>query len=265
MFDDAYLGDLSSISPDKVIENISDFGIVTFSVDSGNARHALVGLAQALGEIRSHPHSDRDGATSIAPRRDNDLHPGRMGFTQERLLPHTDASSMASPPDLLLNVCATRAEHGGETLLVDMRSVLTQALKTNPVALERLSAPGTVIFGTGGFSRASSVFAVRNGRIHVRFRQDEGVFFGAPVLKEALELIGLVDAMTVRMSLEEGQGYIVDNHWWLHGRASFAGPREIIRILADVRADRSGGVGETGFPWHVSSTAQEKIRVGTVG
>ncbi len=265
VFEAHHMDDILSRDPEDVFRTISTFGIVTFSLRGDNLREELSCLGAALGRVRPHPHSDADGATTIAPRPGTDLQAGQLGFSREHLPPHTDASAMELPPDLLLNVCATPAARGGEALLVDMRAVLARALQLHPGMFERLLTPGSAIFGTPGHTRAGSVFELCDGRVHVRFRQDDGMFFNATVLAEATALLGLVDAMTVQLHLERGQGYIVDNHWWLHGRTRFDGPREVIRILADVASERADGVPMGGFPWQGLSALRDQKQAGAAG
>eukprot|EP00873_Tetraselmis_striata_P026110 jgi/Tetstr1/446374/TSEL_033916.t1 len=222
------MDDILSRDPEDVFRTISTFGIVTFSLRGDNLREELSCLGAALGRVRPHPHSDADGATTIAPRPGTDLRAGQLGFSREHLPPHTDASAMEFPPDLLLNVCATPAARGGEALLVDMRAVLARALQLHP-----------------GMTTAC--------------------FLTPPVLAEATALLGLVDAMTVQLHLKRGQGYIVDNHWWLHGRTRFDGPREVIRILADVASERADGVPMGGFPWQGVSALRDQRQAGAAG
>ncbi len=73
----------------------------------------------------------------------------------------------------------------------------------------------------------------------------------------------LVEAMTVAVRLEPGQGYLVDNHWWLHGRTRFEGPREIIRILADIDPAASGGDRSCGFTLPKDLAMRDKAPVET--
>lgn len=81
---------------------------------------ALLGLAGRLGTVVAHRDSDQTGITVIANRAGGAAGPGRAGFTDHALMPHTDGSDRQRPPHLVMLACA-RPGRGGQCVVVDAR------------------------------------------------------------------------------------------------------------------------------------------------
>lgn len=109
--------------------------------------------------------------------------------------------------------------------------------------MEAIKAQDTKLFDIITNSRYSSfraddgtfiprpLFDLKTGML--RFRLDDGVQLSASLI-EALPLLReLIYQYASPVSLEPGQCYIVDNHRFLHGRTSFTGARELLRVLAN--------------------------------
>ncbi|KAJ0269024.1 hypothetical protein Brms1b_011943 [Colletotrichum noveboracense] len=72
-----------------------------------------------------------------------------------------------------------------------------------------------------------------NGTIRLRF--DDGIQLSATLIENFANLRSIIYQHAYAVGLKPGQGYVADNHRYLHGRTSFTGPRELLRILAHAR------------------------------
>ena len=66
----------------------------------------------------------------------------------------------------------------------------------------------------------------------LRFRFDDGIQLSASLIERFPELRQIIYEHAFAIALSPGQSYIVDNHRFLHGRTSFSGSRELLRVLA---------------------------------
>jgi hypothetical protein len=82
----------------------------------------------------------------------------------------------------------------------------------------------------------------------VRFRQDELARFSPAVTAVLPQLLEAIRRRTIRFALNVGQGYVVQNGRWLHGRSGFDGLREMHRILGEPHPpERPGRIVGFGF------------------
>ncbi|MGW7003876.1 TauD/TfdA family dioxygenase [Streptomyces sp. NPDC054933] len=98
-------------------EQIREVGLVTF--DGLDSRDVVLDMASRYLHVIAHRDSEPDGLTII---RDTGRHAHQAGFGglgRGELDPHTDRSSIAAPPRLMLFVCARPAEEGGLCLLTE--------------------------------------------------------------------------------------------------------------------------------------------------
>jgi alpha-ketoglutarate-dependent taurine dioxygenase len=63
------------------------------------------------------------------------------GFTDRKMVPHTDGSSVAEPPRILMLACTRRARSGGQIVLVDGCGLYQEIAESDPAMLEALRAP----------------------------------------------------------------------------------------------------------------------------
>ncbi|MGV9677354.1 TauD/TfdA family dioxygenase [Nocardia sp. NPDC003482] len=76
-----------------------------------------------------------------------------------------------------------------------------------------------------------SVFEhAQGGRIRIRYRRDNLVKYSPEVRRWLPTFDAAIDRHTVRFGLEPGEGYVLHNHRWLHGRAAFTGERVMYRL-----------------------------------
>ncbi|MBO0808702.1 MAG: TauD/TfdA family dioxygenase [Actinobacteria bacterium] len=215
---------------DQLIRQLRDNGLSRFEGVADRA--ALVEAAGWLMDIYPHRDSGPDGVTVIAGEGDSAL-PGRAGFTSAELRPHTDRSSVPEPPVLLMMMCATDADHGGESFAVDGRLLHDVLAAEDTAALQALSRPRSALFGGAGGYLGSVFETTADGRVKVRLRLDELARYSPDVERVLPRLAALAAGNLVSFPLRAGQGYVLNNSCWLHGRTRFTGPRVMLRLLGD--------------------------------
>jgi Taurine catabolism dioxygenase TauD, TfdA family len=213
----------------RVIAMLREHGLVTFTGITD--RTTLANAACALMSIRPHRDAGPDGVTVITDTRTRD--PGYAAFTDAELIPHTDGTSLPDPPGLLLLACQQPASQGGTTLLADAARITATLAGQHPAALQALSAPRAAYFGAAGGYLGPVCEPAGPGRARIRLRLDDLAMFSA----DATPVIPLLRAAITQhlhtVQLRAGQGLLVSNTRWLHGRDRYTGPRVMLRILGD--------------------------------
>ncbi|MFJ6809062.1 TauD/TfdA family dioxygenase [Streptomyces anulatus] len=243
---------------------LREHGIVT--TDQLGSRQAVRNYADRVMTLWKHPDSDADRLTTIRESGHRARRVGQAGFGCGELAPHTERSSIPRPPRLMMLVCLRRADAGGEVLLTDGQSVHEHLSRTAPEVLEQMSQPGTAFYGDGG-GHASQIFTPLAHRALLRFRRDRLAQFSPLIQRFLPRLDEAIAAHQRAFLLEPGQGYIVDNHRYLHARAAFEGPRECVRALGEPRFHilpgfsvgglwQSPSVSRLGFPGQACRSAQ---------
>jgi alpha-ketoglutarate-dependent taurine dioxygenase len=230
-----------------VIALLREHGLVTFTGITD--RTTLASAARMLLSIRPHRDAGPDGVTVITDTQATG--PGYAAFTGARLIPHTDGTSLPHPPGLLLLTCQQPASQGGNTLLADAARITAALARQHPDALRALSAPRAACFGAAGGHLGPVCEPAGPGRARIRLRLDDLAMFSA----EAGPIIPLLrDVITQHLhtiELRTGQGILVSNTRWLHGRDRYTGPRIMLRMLGDPLP----GTGiQPGFPAPVPGT-----------
>jgi alpha-ketoglutarate-dependent taurine dioxygenase len=191
----------------------------------------LADLAQTIGHVVQHRDSDPDGITTITDH--NIEQPGFNGFTNRTLEPHTDRSSIPHPPGLLLTSCGQPATSGGDCVLVDGQAIHDDLTTTAPKALNALRTPRSALFG-GAAGHLGSIFTgTTDSHIAIRLRLDDLARFSPDVSRQLPTLQAAIDRHAITVKLRPGEGYILNNHRWLHGRHAFTGHRVLFRITAN--------------------------------
>ncbi|WP_326920586.1 TauD/TfdA family dioxygenase [Actinophytocola sp.] len=189
--------------------------------------------ARSIATIVSHRDSDPDGVTTITDLGSGYLRSGFVGFTSRALNLHTDGSSAAHPPGLLMTSCRQPATTGGECTLADGKAVYDDLADSEPDALRALGAPRSVLFG-GATGHLGAIFTdMADGRVALRLRLDDLAQFSPDVSQWLPVLRAAIDRHTVTFTLKAGEGYILDNRRWLHGRQAFTGQRVLHRVLGN--------------------------------
>ncbi|MGW8557358.1 TauD/TfdA family dioxygenase [Streptomyces tubercidicus] len=234
-FTDHYVNVRGTQADEAITAQLRETGLVT--IDGLPNRHQVLAFATRLMGITSHPHSAPDGLTLI---RDTGSHAHRAGFaglSSGELQAHTERSGTPEPPRLMLLVCLRPTATGGDVLLADGRHVYDRLVKSCREAAIALARPRTASFGAGAGAGAGHttqvITAHAGGRISLRLRQD-GLARWSPVIQPYLpHLRGAIANSQHRITLQAGQGYLLDNHRWLHARTSFSGDRQLLRALGE--------------------------------
>jgi hypothetical protein len=219
----------------KILNGLQCHGI---SLIHGAAdRDRLMMVARRFLTVRRHRDSGPDAITIIARRRALPVGPSTAGFTDRELQPHTEGSSMAKPPHLLMISCLQPADSGGHIQLVDGRSLYQAVAQQDRAMLDGLRTPRSAYFG-GAAGHLGAVFdRTDTGGLTIRLRLDDQVEF-APYLRQHLSTLqSLVREHTIEVVTRRGTGYVLLNDRWLHGRTSFTGHRQMLRLIGDRPAD----------------------------
>lgn len=214
----------------RLTDQLRRCGLAT--VENLNERTALVDTVSLLGMVRAHRDSHTDGITTIAERSGSQP-PGYKGFGAEALNPHTEGSTLARPPMLLALACQSVGESGGDSALVDGLAVYRYLAREHPEALRSFFTRRSALFG-GESGYLGSIFEKSGQRVVLRLRLDSLVQFSPDVSPHLPALYEAIEATVFRIHLLPGDGYILVNNRWLHGRAQFVGQRVMLRLLADV-------------------------------
>jgi hypothetical protein len=223
-------GCATELAPEAVGTHLVRDGLVMIRDGSiEEVRAFLVGWTVPV----SHPHDQIVGLTIITPRSQPGGIDGVAGFTEACLAPHTDRSMQSHPPSLLITVMISPSVSGGHTVLVDGARVLAglrrsfDAATISGLRLRRVDgATAPIVWTSGGLTK-------------VRFRDDSvAVPYSATGQQEVVdELRNLISMATRSLRLRPGEGYLLHNHRYLHGRSAFSGSRRLARMLAVVNSE----------------------------
>jgi alpha-ketoglutarate-dependent taurine dioxygenase len=192
----------------------------------------LLRVARSVATVVPHRDSASDGVTTLVNLGSAE-NGAFAGFSSCALPPHTDRSGVANPPGLLVLGCSQPATSGGQCVLIDGQAVYNTLAETEPDALAALCAPRSVLFG-GASGHLGAIFTEYDGgRVTIRLRQDDLVNFSPEVSRWLPMLRAAIDQHVHELDLSAGQGYLLDNHRWLHGRRAFTGHRVVHRVNAD--------------------------------
>jgi hypothetical protein len=195
-------------------------------------RAELLRAGHSLMTISLHRDSDSGGVTTIE-RRFSTAIGSLSGFTDRELVPHTDGSTVAEPPRILILACVRRPRSGGQVVLVDGGGLYQEIAETDPAMLDALRAPRSAYFG-GGSGHLGSVFEDLGGhRVAVRLRFDDLIRFSPAASLYVGRLRELVRLRAITLDLAVGEGYVLLNDRWLHGRRRFVGDRTMLRLIGD--------------------------------
>jgi alpha-ketoglutarate-dependent taurine dioxygenase len=200
-------------------------GLLTFQCHDEDV---VLRAAQGVGEVMLHPDSDDRGITPIR------LTEGRMdvGLTAGELMAHTDRPATEMPPRYLLLWCKRAAEDGGETVVYRGSDVVRYLEEHDTATLEALTSSQAAIFRTAQFEHVGPIIRIENGQVvEVRLRFDRLIHFSWNVARCMPAFLVALESVARRFALQPGQGYMLDNRIWFHGRASYTGEREMSRIM----------------------------------
>jgi hypothetical protein len=170
-----------------------------------------------------HPDADPDGITTITPGAED-----RGGFSRERLAPHTDRAMVEFPPSVLGLVMEQQGTEGGGAFFVDslelVTALLSAGLTPSDIRDIRIQPYGT--------EPAVKMFEpVLLNRWVVRYRDDRVARPVSDSPEVIDQLLRSLEALAMHLPLVAGDGYVLNNRQWMHGRTKFQGPRRAGRLL----------------------------------
>ncbi|WP_345124540.1 TauD/TfdA family dioxygenase, partial [Streptomyces chiangmaiensis] len=128
--------------------------------------------------------------------------------------------------------CERNEGTGGECSMADGERVVEDLQQTSPWAIEALAKPNAAIYRSGREQYSGPVISQDpTGRWQFRLRLDSNGFFSAETLHAVSRLREAIALRTFTFALSPGQGYIIDNWRYLHGRLTFSGERVMLRTL----------------------------------
>ncbi len=228
--------------PAAVVEALRDRGIVTFAGIAD--RTQLTRFASAFMISRGHRDADADHVTGIRPDEDLVQRAAGVGFSRAAVRPHTEGSSLPNPPHLLALACVSPAPIGGTTVVIDGAAVYRHLQTHDPQAAETLSQPEAVRFGAGALPAATFELLARD-HVAMRYRADDLVEVASDARRAWESLREALLEHQIRFKLCAGQGLVLDNTRWLHGRAAFEGDRLFNRVVGDPRSEARLPIGFT--------------------
>jgi hypothetical protein len=119
------------------------------------------------------------------------------------------------------------------SLLVDGKLLHDVLAAEDEQTLQVLSRPRSALFGGAGGYLGAIFECTAEGRVAMRLRVDELGQFSPEVTQVIPRLITLAEKHLLVLPLRAGQGYILNNSRWLHGRTRFSGRRTMLRVLGD--------------------------------
>lgn len=231
-FQEYYLDRAQCNFKDCMVDALEKDGLVTFN--NITSRQDLIALSQTLGTIVEHRDSDPDGVTRIIKRHEWSSKEGYLGFSSNYLPFHTDGSAVPKPPAFIIMLCHESAEVGGVSLLADGKQIYRVLAEEFPHLLKVLMTPNSVVFGGTEISFVSSIFStLEDGNICIRFRYDNLGYCSEAVSAVLPRFLEIINRYSISFLLKKGQGYIIQNGRWLHGRTAFQGAREMSRVLVN--------------------------------
>lgn len=220
----------------RMSELLATEGLAVFH--GARSRTAVQQAASTILTARPHPDADPDGITVITDLGAAGDLPNSAGFSHRELTAHTDGSRDPNPPALMMAVCAQPAAVGGASRVADGLAVLGELVTTWPQAMAAFARPRSVLFG-GAVGYLGAVLTPVRGataataRLQLRLRLDDLVTFAPDLLPWLPALRAAIARHTLTVRLAAGQGYILDNHRWLHAREQFTGTRTLYRVLGE--------------------------------
>lgn len=203
-------------------------GIALFKLAS---RDELLTFSRGFGDLLMHRDAEPDTVTVVKHVPDKEGLDGYAGLAAGPLRPHTDGSGNDVVPKYITLWCAKNEGSGGQCTMADGQAVVEDLLRDTPWVVEKLAAENAAIYKSGSEQYSGPVIWKDNGRWKIRLRIDSNGFFSAEALHAVEVLREAIAARTFTFPLEPGDGYIIDNERYLHGRLTFSGAREMLRTL----------------------------------
>ena len=218
---------------EKLRHQVCSDGLALF--DGAYDVEAMLAVTRRIMYMTAHPDSDDRRVTTIVDLGPAADQPNARGFSRRELMAHTDRSAVPDPPGLMMLTCASRPESAVPTgspmawpsmmiwplpALSPCRRSAVRARCCSAVprpprgGLHRCPRPRTGPGRDPVASRRSCVFLTRRRGVDP-------------------QLAASINRHTLTVTLQPGQGVLLDNYRWLHARDTFEGPRQLYRVLGN--------------------------------
>ncbi|KAL3485245.1 hypothetical protein BJX62DRAFT_243159 [Aspergillus germanicus] len=196
----------------------------------GCNEESLTKLAHQFGDI-VRPRNEVNGAGISNIRFAPSL--AGKGYSSDELYFHTDRSGWEHPPSIIMSTLTRKSTAGGESLLADTTRILEDIKDLGDGLYELLTISKHASFRSDdGVFIPRPIFDESSGLF--RFRFDDSIQLSASLVVRFQQLLDILYRNSFAVSLQEGQGYLLDNHRFLHGRTSFTGAREMLRAFVNI-------------------------------
>lgn len=227
-FKDNVESDLISL----ISHELRDYGIVLIRHVPHREKLSCVG--SALGDVEQ-PREVGEGPFSVITAREDVISQRESfssadGYSSKALPLHTDRSAKKNPPDILICVVEKQSSTDGESTLCDGKQVAEHVKSENPEFFHLLlTTPVHFQFKDGSLS--APLLEEKNGVFSWRLRQDGQIFLPLALVEHWKYFLQVLLQFTYTLRFEEGEGYVLNNKRWFHGRNCFEGERRVIRLL----------------------------------
>ena len=232
---------------DVLLDEFSAKGLVL--LEGIDKPEVLLRTLSPLGTVYYHRDSLANGLTHVSESGDglrSAGYDGKLGFTQDGLIPHTDRSGAQVPPNILAFWIESQAAISGASLFVDGFVLFEEISYRFPAELAVLCRQNSAVFKSENGYFESSIFSVAGESLSIRFRFDQMIFLSPDAAKAVEVMLRVIRELSLVKRLSAGQGYLIDNMRWLHGRTHFVGARSAYRLLLSMGNEKKN-IKETSF------------------
>ncbi|MGH3567396.1 MAG: TauD/TfdA family dioxygenase [Pseudonocardia sp.] len=236
---------LAAVAP--VVTTLGDERSVVVALPERLGDHELTVATWNLLSLFARPVPQYDTGELVYPV---EVRPGEGGASHYSASAdsgglHTDGSLLAEPPDFGALLCLSNADDGGETVLIDARSVYKHLRDAHPHLLPVVTGehPYATEDDRDRPRQWAPLMRVDGGEVTVRYLRKYIVagwrLAGAPFPELLIEALDAIDEFAGRTSrqraypLRRGEVLVWRNHCHLHGRRTFterASQRRLVRF-----------------------------------
>ncbi|KAL4808821.1 HAD-like domain-containing protein [Aspergillus unguis] len=215
---------------------VQDFYTKGIAFIKGCNEMTLADLAGQFGII-VRPRHEKLSGTGISHIRFAPALIGK-GYSNAELFFHTDRSGWDHPPDILISTLNSKSVDGGESLLADTSRILKEIKEQGDGLYELITdAKNSSFRNDDGVFVPRQIFDEETDIF--RFRFDDGIMLSPALVLRFRQMYEIFYRNSFAVALQEGEGYFLNNHKFLHGRTGFTGSRELLRVLVNLPSPMS--------------------------
>lgn len=214
----------------EILASVRENGIAL--IDGLHAVENLATLAQEIGVPILHRDSNQIAGIITLQPKDTVQRETFKGYTRKEQYLHTDGTMVENPADVVVLMCQKEAPRGGESIFVDGKALYKKLAKDTPQLLPALFESAAATFGEAADRILQKpIFTKTDPKlISISFRYDRLVKFSPTIQKEFQRLLDTMNDLTISIKLRPTEGYVINNHRFIHGRKAFLGDRMIHRV-----------------------------------